>query len=726
MKNILTIFRRDVKRCYKNVIALIVVLGVTVVPSLYAWFNIAASWDPYENTGNLKVAVASVDQGYEGELVSISMNLGDNVLSALRENSQLDWTFTSKKKAVNGVKSGKYYAAIVIPKDFSKNMMSLFSSQVTNPKIAYYSNAKENAIAPKVTDKGASAIQTQVKEVFIKTITDTALAAMQAVARTTDKADAQNVAEALIGNLGKTSAELNAASGTIQAFSALTSSTQKMLDTTSGFLGQSRKRSKDSMGELKQNQGTLSDMQTAITGVTDGISQALEAGQGYYDKMGQFIEDKLSSLSNDTAAQADALEELAGKTGDSIKAAEDMRDALKSLGEQHPETAPLMGGALEGLNDSIKAQKELQDKLSKAADSVRNQSPIEADSIEELKNLLDQNRQKQGAVKADYEEHVKKSLSSLYDSVDYTKSSISDLLGRLDESASSIQNLSGTASADLSQVKQTLDTSGRLLDEAAQRLSATVGQLKAAKESGDFAELEKITKGDKESISTFLSAPVELKTTKLYPIDNYGSSMAPFYSTLAIWVGGIVLVAMLKVTVSQDSLKGMKNVKDCHTYLGRYIMFFIIGLMQSGLICLGDLYYLGIQCRHPFLYLAAGWITGIVYVNIIYTLTVSFGDIGKAVCVVLLVMQVAGSGGTFPIEVAPNFFQKVYPLLPFTHSMAAMRECIGGFYGKTYFKELGMLGIFLGVSLILGLVLRRPIIRLNEAFTEKLESTHLM
>lgn len=161
-------------------------------------------------------------------------------------------------------------------------------------------------------------------------------------------------------------------------------------------------------------------------------------------------------------------------------------------------------------------------------------------------------------------------------------------------------------------------------------------------------------------------------------------------------------------------------------YLGRYVLFLIIGLMQSGLICLGDLYYLEIQCKHPFLFLLAGWFTSIVFVNIIYTLTVSFGDIGKAVCVVLLVMQVAGSGGTFPIEVAPEFFQKVYPLLPFTHSMAAMRECIGGMYGMTYWRELGILGIFLLASLFLGLVLRTPIIKLNDAFTEKLESTHLI
>ena len=162
MRNIWEIFRRDVKRIRKNVIAMIVIVGITVVPCLYAWFNIAASWDPYGNTGNLKVAVASVDEGYEGSIIPIQINVGDQVLTSLRSNSQLDWVFTNKKKAVEGVKSGKYYAAIVIPKDFSNDMMSIFSEDISKPSITYYSNAKENAIAPKVKDKGASAIKTQV------------------------------------------------------------------------------------------------------------------------------------------------------------------------------------------------------------------------------------------------------------------------------------------------------------------------------------------------------------------------------------------------------------------------------------------------------------------------------------------------------------------------------------------------------------------------------------
>ena len=162
MKKIGQVFLYDISHIKKNVIAMIVVLGLCVVPSLYAWFNIAASWDPYSNTNGLKVAVANTDEGYEGEILPLQINIGDTVISSLRENDQLDWTFTGKKDAVEGVKSGKYYAAIVIPKSFSQDMMSLFSEEMTHSDIIYYINEKENAIAPKVTDKGASAVQQQI------------------------------------------------------------------------------------------------------------------------------------------------------------------------------------------------------------------------------------------------------------------------------------------------------------------------------------------------------------------------------------------------------------------------------------------------------------------------------------------------------------------------------------------------------------------------------------
>ena len=179
-----------------------------------------------------------------------------------------------------------------------------------------------------------------------------------------------------------------------------------------------------------------------------------------------------------------------------------------------------------------------------------------------------------------------------------------------------------------------------------------MSKLEKMQQTGDFSELKDLFADKNDELSAFLAKPVSLKTTKVYEIENYGSSMAPFYSTLAIWIGGIIMVALMSVAVPASALEGLSGIKNNHLYLGRYLTFLILGLAQSSLaIGLGALFYLGIQCRHPFLFMLACWISSIVYVNIIYTLTVSFGDIGKAISVVLLVIQVAGTlEGTFPLE----------------------------------------------------------------------------
>ena len=726
MRNIWTIFTRDLRKIRNNVIALIVVLGVTVVPCLYAWFNIAASWDPYGNTGNLKVAVASVDEGYTGNLIPLQLNLGDQVLSALRENTQLDWVFTTKSKAMSGVKSGAYYAAIVIPEDFSTNLMSVFSSDIKKPEITYYSNAKENAIAPKVTDKGATAVQTQVNEVFIETISDTVLTALQTVANTTDSENSEDMAATLIANLEKIGSDLSASSDTLKSFSQMTGSAQQLLNTTADFLKTTKEQSSANTDSLADTQESFSGIQETVDGATSGINAALSSTKNFYTQMSQTIDDAMQSQSQDVGAVADTLSLLGDRVDAIIESYQEIRDSIAEIEDAHPELSRVTAPILAKLDDSIAVQSELRDKLNHTADSLRDTASDVITSKKELDDLIDSSISGIINVKSDYEANVSATLDQLFDSLGATKDDLSGLMTQLNDGADGIYSLASSAGSDLSQIQKALETSSELLKTAATKITDTTSRLGQMQAIGDFSELEELISGDKDSISSFLAAPVELKTNEVYPVENYGSSMAPFYSTLSIWIGGIVLVAMLKVTVSENSTASLKRLKLHQIYLGRYLIFLILGLLQSTLICLGDLFYLGIQCKHPFLFLFAGWISSIVYVNIIYTLTVSFGDIGKAVSVVLLVMQVAGTGGTFPIEVAPGFFKAVYPLLPFTHSMAALREAVGGLYGMDYWIDLGKLCIFLVVSLIMGLVLRKPIIKVNEAFSEKLEETKIM
>lgn len=726
MKNIFEIFRRDVRRISHNVIALIVILGLTIVPCLYAWFNIAACWDPYGNTGKIKIAVASVDEGYEGELISLNINIGDTVLSSLRENTQMDWIFTSKKKALNGVESGKYYAAIVIPETFSNDMMSVFSEDIQSPKITYYYNAKENAIAPKVTDKGASAVQTQVNEVFIKTIANTVLDALQTVSNTADESGADAIVSNLTTNLERINNSLTTVTGTLQSYARMTEAAQMMLDTTSAFLKQSQETSGNSLNSLKDTQKSFNTVQDAISGTTDSINDALTSSTDFYTQISKTLDSTLQSQEKDNAAMANTLNTLAKEVDTLTQPYITLRDLCVEIGNQYPAVSEATGTLVGKLNESIASQNALRDKLNSAADALRSSSTDAASAKAEIDQLIQSSSQDLKNVQSDYESSVKDQLNQLLNSMKSTDSTVSSLLSQIDQSASGVYTLSGSASSDLSQIKTALENSCTLLQKSSDKISDTLQKLDEIQESGDYSQMQDLLSGNHESISSFLASPVELNTNKLYPVENYGSSMAPFYSTLAMWVGGTILVAMLKVSISESSLKGMKKVRDYQVYFGRYIVFLLIGLAQSTLIGLGDLLYLRIQCEAPFLFMLACWITSLVYVNVIYTLTVSFGDVGKAIAVILMVIQVAGSGGTFPIEVAPKIFQSVYPLMPFAHSMAALRETIGGLYGSTYWTELGYLCIFLIASLFLGLVLRKPIIKLNEKINEKLESTHLI
>lgn len=726
MKNIWKIFQRDMMRIRKNVIALVVIVGISVVPCLYAWFNIAASWDPYSNTGNLKVAVASVDEGYEGSLIPLEINIGDQVLSALRENTQMEWVFTTKDKATAGVKSGKYYAAIVIPKDFSNKMMSVFSENVEKPEITYYSNAKENAIAPKVTDKGASAVQRQVNQVFIETISDTTLTVLQAVSNMTEASGAETIVSNLNTNLNRISGDLSASAGLLQSFSDMTVSAQNLLNSTTEFMQSAQTQSQESKQTFQKSKDSFSDIDSALDAATDNVETALNATQSVYDEMNQTITKAFETQSQDTETVASTLDTLEAKVQKIIDSYQSVRDAVASISDSHSELASAVDAVVSRMDTSIKAQQELHDKLQNTAQSLRDTTTDIATAKKELQDLFATNGTQIADATNEYQSSMEASLNKLTDALDSSKTKISSLLSQLEKSTDGIYSLTDAANSDLTQIQSVLADSGKLLNDAADKISDTTAKLDEMEQSGDFSELESIISGDRSSISSFLAAPVSLKTHKVYEIANYGSSMAPFYSVLSIWIGGIVLVAMLKVNVSEKCTEGLENVKLYQVYFGRFITFLIVGLFQSTLIALGDLLYLGIQCEHPFLFLLACWFSSIVFVNIIYTLTVSLGDIGKAVSVILLVVQVAGTGGTFPIEVAPKFFQAVYPLLPFTHSMAALRETVGGMYGMNYWIDLGKLVIFLVISLIVGLVLRKPIIKLNDAFTEKLEETKLM
>ena len=173
MENIIQIFKDDVRGLGKNILALVIALGLCVIPSLYAWFNIYSNWDPYANTGNVSIAVASSDAGYTKD-DGTYVNMGDAVIEQLEENDKLGWTFpATPQDAIDGVYSGEYYAALIMEEDFSQSMYDCLANGMEHPKILYYENEKKNAIAVKITDSGTSSLQQSINQEFTEVVVTT-------------------------------------------------------------------------------------------------------------------------------------------------------------------------------------------------------------------------------------------------------------------------------------------------------------------------------------------------------------------------------------------------------------------------------------------------------------------------------------------------------------------------------------------------------------------------
>lgn len=736
MRNIIAIFKRDLSRIRGSVVALIVAVGLVIVPTLYAWFNIAGSWDPYGNTGNLKVAVANSDDGYMSDLIPVRVNIGDTVVSALRENDQLDWRFVSESDAVEGVRSGEYYAAVVIPENFSSRMMTVFSSEAEHAEIVYYENQKANAIAPRVTDKAASTVRQQIDETFAKTISDVGLATTSSLLEFMDGDQIAAYAGNLSGTLAGAITTLRDASGSVDEFAGLLQSSTGLLDSTSDLLASAGAANENAEALVSDAKTGLSGMHDALDAAVAAINQSLKDSAGDYDAAAKAIDEAFGAADAHVSL---TVTQLRDASADVAKRASDMRDVQDNIlaverdveGSNLPEK--LKAELVQKIDivantvGNVANQQELLAKhLSDAAASLETGAADARAKAQAVKDGIAEAKGSIGGVKDSYNATLKQQISDLSDAVADVARRGSDMADDLGATVTDLSHAASALSDDLAGAHEVLAGASADLVSAADDLQRLKEGLDTAVTSGDLDRVRELIGSDPAALADALAAPVALDRQAVYHIKNYGSAMAPFYTTLSIWVAGIVLAAMLKANVDEADVKALGNPRLHELYLGRYAFFALLAFAQATLVCAGDLLFFGIQCEHPFQFMLVGWLAGFVFSNMIYTLTVSFGDIGKAIAVVLLVMQVAGSGGTFPIEMTADFFQAVYPFLPFTHAINAMHAAMAGAYGMEFWIELGTLSLYLIPSLALGLVFRRPVIRANRWIIEKLEETKLM
>lgn len=723
MKNILAIFKADVRGLVKNVLALIIIIGLCILPSLYAWFNIYSNWDPYANTGNIKIAAYSEDEGYTGEDGTVQ-NMGGKILDNLKENTAIGWTMVnSGEEAIEGVKSGDYYAAVVIEKDFSYKMFNMFAEGFANPGITYYENEKKNAVATKITDTAVSTLQQSIDAQFVDVVIRTVFEQTNNVS---GEIETNNKIKEFTDKLTAVNNNLITYETTIESLI----SANNELTTSVG-------KAQDEIDSLKGQVDTGID---DVTGVQNGISNTRTSLSDFNAKVKESVAQIESSLDKVVSDLENTT-----VTDDARKMADDMIQTMKDVNTLKKEALKLEA-AIKGIKLPSDYDKETQDAMNAIESVIGN-----ADDIREVINGLGIT-DAADKVTSRIEAELAKKTDSVEDAVRTCKDYASNmrnmftnsLMPQIDGILANTEQILATVNTLLESINTTLENTGTIFDGMVSTIGSTNQSLEQMQviiqgvseklksvtelfngttEDERVQALRKLMSGDPDTYGEFFSEPVKIDTVEVYPIANYGSAMTPFYTVLALWVGALLLTALVKVKAEPKNLQG---VKLHQLYFGRYLLFFVLGQIQALVVVLGDIYLLHCQILDKGLFWFTASLTSFVFTLLVYSLTLSFGDIGKAVAVVIMVIQIAGSGGTFPIELLPSVYRNIYIFFPFPYAINAMRETIGGMYGNMYVKSLLQLMIFAAVALVLGLVIRKPFIKWNHFVEKRMEDTKMM
>ena len=896
IKNTGKLFILDWKRIFKNPIAIFLVIALMFIPSLYAWFNIKALWDPYANTSQLPIAVYSDDQTEKFQDKSI--NIGDEVLKNLKENKQLGWKFVDSKQELDkGVKSGKYYAGIYLPEDFSKNLLSFTTGDIQKPKIVYSINEKINAIAPKITSKGASSLQSQISEEFIKTASSTLLKTFNDIGYDLDKnmVSIQKIKNTILstndnlGTIDQYTQQVVDLHGKMPDLKAKLAKANEFIDYLPEVdaLGQKVVQLDDSMPTVKNQLAIIMTLQEKIPEIqnagkqiamidndfasveqtmNEGIQEAKQ-GLTIIQQVQTALPDirKLGNQANDLASTTlDGATQLQGALPSITSSVEVTLKALQNVADSTSSIVTTIRQAIEGgqLTDDEKAKidslikayqasvpqqqqaiENLIDFLQKAQESAgNNEFDTTINNLNDLSTLLGDISTKLGKVNEFVQAGDISSIEAYLDQIDALAKNISGLVSQIDvqDITTKIQNvltqliatiknaqglltkaqaidfeslLSSTSKTvsnaitllekyqkEMPAIKQEVHDANLMLngnmdtivnainkgaslyqnelpvveqklDKAAdfvkndypgirKDLTETLGTVnqkmpdlekalnqandlivndwpgiktgirKAAdairkgEKEADLGEIVKLLKLDATKESDFLTKPVEVQENAIYPIANNGSASTPFYTALCLWVGA-VLFSSLAVTGFHLEGKDKQLYSKREQFSARMLTFIVVGLGQALIVTLGNYFGLGVDVRNPVYSVLFALLIAITFMIMVYVLVALFGNIGKGIAIIILVLSISGGGGNYPIQVSGKFFQAINPYLPFTHAVNLLRESAGGIYWPNAWLAIIILVAVSIVFLVAGLIFFPHLEKTSKKITEMTQKSHI-
>ncbi|PEB50914.1 phage infection protein [Bacillus pseudomycoides] len=924
MKQIWRIYTTDLRNVAKHWAAIVIVLGLMVLPSLYAWFNIKASWDPYGNTKEIPIAVSNEDAG--ANLRGKDINIGKEVVDSLKKDKNFNWKFVDEKQAVYGVERGDYYASITIPKDFSEKITTVISDNPKKPELDYFVNEKVNAIAPKITAKGASGITEEISKNFVKTANgeifkifndlgidlETNLPSIEKVKDLVFKLEAQlpemnKLVDTALTDAGKAQDLVKVAQENLPVVESVMNDGQQMTKDLDAFFARNGQTLEDAPGVMKNNLTVLKKGMDGATTATDflmhpgidfnldipdlpqvnvegykniakNINQTVNSvfgsarvGTAYAQSVMDGLQNgkidpeiakkNIETVSNNLQTHTDNVSSLIammskleqsvptdfGKdffgtrvqhltairdsmqdvnnrikhVGDLISSGQevkqDVRDAINQklnavnglidqAEKDYNETfvagfqkavstaEQLKNIVEEGIPNTVedfkKAKEDLKNKgvngldgTKTALNSLNGQFQAGINMIDDMIPVLNDLNKILGDVNSDKNVNdqiakLNKAKTDLQKGMDLTNKGIAaidkgqqpakdviesinqvsksvsaqlgDILAKYDseivpnfnaaiartkEMSKNTSKILSDANKKLPDVKTLLEDSSKGLVEGKKKVEDIKAEMPAAEKKikelankirefdsqEDIKDIIRLLKNDVEKQSDYFASPVKLKENKLFAMPNYGSAMSPFYTVLALWVGALLMVSLLTVEVHEDI-----DYKSHEIYFGRFLTFLTIGLAQAFIVSVGDIYLLDTYVVDKFWFVLFSLFSSAVFVCIVYSLVSVFGNIGKSMAIILLVLQVAGSGGTFPIQMLPKFFQAIYPFLPFTYAISAIRETVGGMIWDIVIRDLLVLSVFVVIMLVLALVLKTRINKSSEKFVENAKGSKII
>ena len=714
IKNIWTIYKEDLKRIFTNYAALIVILALCILPSLYAWFNIKASWDPYgqQATSQIKIGVINNDKGTEfnGKLI----NIGDQVVDQLKENDLMGWQFVDEAEGEKALEEGTFYATITIPDNFSQDITSLVTSDVKKGQMIYRVNEKINAIAPKLTSKGATGVQENINQTIVETVSGILFEAGKGLGLEIQETVLPQLShvydqlEELISKFGDMNSLVQTAhNGGIQLKDLIASiqtdlpliettitSAKTTITSLESFMDTSKSALSDFMPTLKND---LLLIQTIADELNTYVSQIEEAILSGSDKAPELIENLITKVESTQSLVQSFVK------------------VLESFNKFPAGRFDELISQLQGVNGELDKAKDF---LQQLHDTTVNGGEPNLTVLNNIKTLLSSVSSTASAIYNRFDSAIVPSLNNVIDQAYSTATNVLQVLKEAEAKLPDVASLLNTAYEGADKGIDAIEYINSKLPEAENKVREVTAKLGDINESQSLQEVLTLLQEAVTERQNFMSSPVDLVEETVFPMHNYGTAMTPFYSVLAQWVGMTLLISMLSVHAKGE-------YRPSEEYFGKFLLFATIALVQGLIIALGDLYLLNIYCVNPGLFIVGILFTSITFTFIVYSLVSVFGNVGKVVSIILLVLQVAGSGGTFPIQLTPKFFQIINPFLPFTYAISFARESIGGVVENVLAKDIIIMCIYSVGAVLISLFLKKPINKLLQGFAEKFEESGL-